>query len=139
MGVEEAYLHKNHGPGCLPRVPVPILGCSAQFMLLVSHGASCDSFPVVAHAYHFLASRGLPPTVVILGTNHRGIGSQVALSARPWQTPLGQLDVDIELLQKLTSRGFCVDESGHDLEHSIENQLPFLQHLAPGVKILPIG
>ncbi|OLP84867.1 MEMO1 family protein [Symbiodinium microadriaticum] len=34
---------------------------------------------------------------------------------------------------------YPVDERGHAREHSIENQLPFLQHLAPSVRIVPIG
>jgi len=139
--LEEAYRHR-HGPGSLPsrrsaraadKAVVP------QIMLLVSHGASCDSFPVVAHAFHLLAAHGVPPTVLILGTDHRGIGAPVALSTRPWQTPLGQMEVDTEVVEELAEKGYCVDETGHSQEHSIENQLPFLQHLAPDVKIVPVG
>jgi len=136
--VEAAYLHRRHGPGSLPPSPAPTRDAPPSFALLVSHGASNDSFPVVAHAYRFLASQGVPPTVVVIGTDH-GNTVPVALSARPWRTPLGQVEVDTDLLQEMRSRGYAVDERGHDQEHSIENQLPFLQHLAPKVKILPVG
>mmetsp|Transcript_45655 Transcript_45655/g.145734 ORF Transcript_45655/g.145734 Transcript_45655/m.145734 type:complete len:383 (-) Transcript_45655:55-1203(-) len=137
--VEDAYRHQKHGPGSLPPVPVRSSDAPPEFMLLVSHGASCDSFPVVAHAFHWLARRGMPPTVLILGTFHDNVMPPVALSARPWRTPLGQVEVDMELFQELAKLGYAVDEKGHSQEHSIENQLPFLQHLAPNVRVVPLG
>ncbi|CAE7702196.1 unnamed protein product, partial [Symbiodinium pilosum] len=72
-------------------------------------------------------------------TTFRCIGERIALSSRPWRTPLGTLEVDAELMRKFRALGYPVDERGHAQEHSIENQLPFLQHLAPDVRILPLG
>ncbi|CAJ1388912.1 unnamed protein product [Effrenium voratum] len=135
--IEAAYV-SPFGPGSLPSRP-RTLKSPPNFMLLVSHGAACDSFPIVAHAYHRLAEEGIPPTVLIIGTNHRCLGANIALSRRPWRSPLGTSQVDTELLQSFLDSGYVVDEQGHAAEHSIENQLPFLQHLAPEVRILALG
>eukprot|EP01027_Heterolobosea_sp_BB2_P027162 GEZU01042404.1.p1 GENE.GEZU01042404.1~~GEZU01042404.1.p1 ORF type:complete len:304 (+),score=14.44 GEZU01042404.1:275-1186(+) len=72
-------------------------------------------------------------SVIILGTNHMGYGrSAVALSTEAWQTPLGRIHPDEEIIHDLIqhSRGvLSVDSEAHRQEHSIENQLPFLQYM----------
>jgi len=90
-----------------------------------------------------LAQAQRPATCVLLGPNHRGVGAPVALSAASaWKTPLGEVPVNTEAGSILRERDavFQVDEEAHRLEHSIEVQLPFLQHiLDPRVNILPIS
>ena len=51
----------------------------------------------------------------------------------------GMLMPDLTLINELTQEGIPVDESAHVNEHSIENQLPFLQQLYPGIKLVPIS
>jgi AmmeMemoRadiSam system protein B len=56
-----------------------------------------------------------------------------------WQTPLGEIFVDEELAEAVLSTGSAVsDSNAHLSEHSIEVQVPFIQYLFPGAKILPI-
>lgn len=84
----------------------------------------------------------IPETVILLGPNHRGLGAAVALSAaQAWQTPLGRVDVDDALRQKLlqTLPQAREDERGHQLEHSLEVMLPFLQCRNPQCRIVPIS
>merc|ERR1719189_2867030 len=100
--------------------------------ILVSHGAYADGGPVAAHAYAAVAARGGPPPVVmILGTDHRHRHVPMALASpgRHWLTPLGPVATDDAFISDLVAQGIPVDDSGHDKEHSIENQLPFLQQL----------
>jgi len=82
-----------------------------------------------------------PPTFVIAGPNHTGQGPMVSLSLQDWQTPLGVAKNDVELgkaIQK-ASKFIDLDESAHEFEHSIEVQIPFLQHLyGERVRIVPI-
>lgn len=79
-----------------------------------------------------MARDGKPKSVVILGPNHTGLGSGVStMTSGEWLTPLGRVRVDRQLAEAI--RKGCdlidVDELAHAHEHSIEVQLPFLQHL----------
>ena len=57
-----------------------------------------------------------------------------------WNTPLGNLSVAMDLQGEIlkTARFLRVDSRMHSREHSIEVNLPLLQHAWPGVRILPI-
>jgi AmmeMemoRadiSam system protein B len=87
---------------------------------------------VAANAYFELASDGKPDTVVILGPNHTGYGSGLAVADEGfWRTPLGDVEVDGETANRIVqqTRIVDVDELAHRFEHSVEVQLPFLQYL----------
>jgi len=60
------------------------------------------------------------------------------VSSEKWSTPLGEVDSDIEFIKALPGRIIDTDETAHKYEHSIEVQLPFLQHLFHDFKIVPI-
>jgi len=77
-------------------------------------------------------------TIVIIGPNHTGIGSDVALSSVRWSTPLGILSIDHEFISMITDELMMVDDTSHASEHSIEVQLPFLQYVNPSAMIVPI-
>lgn len=79
-------------------------------------------------------------TFVIFGAAHGYFGQSPALYDRgSWITPLGEVAIDEELADAVLSAGPVVsDASAHRAEHSIEVQVPFMQYLFPGAKILPI-
>jgi AmmeMemoRadiSam system protein B len=97
---------------------------------------------VAANAYYELASDGKPDTVVILGPNHTGYGSALAVvNEGVWRTPLGDVEVDGEIANQIVreARVVDVDELAHRFEHSVEVQLPFLQYLfGSEFKFVPI-
>jgi len=103
--------------------------------LIVPHAGYEFSGPVAAHSYavassFFQASSDKATTVIIMGPNHYGIGSGLALSPTDyWMTPLGNVKVNIDISKELSR--ICdimdYDEVAHSKEHSIEVQLPFLQ------------
>ncbi|OKY77131.1 MAG: putative class III extradiol dioxygenase MEMO1 family [Candidatus Methanohalarchaeum thermophilum] len=74
---------------------------------------------------------------VILGPNHHGIGSGIALSDQDWETPLGQVEVNKEISERLRDIG-VFDERAHKREHSIEVQVPILQYFFDDFQIIPI-
>jgi len=84
-------------------------------------------------------------TYILLGPNHTGMGSLVAVSRETWQTPLGDVESDQELTDSLAGGIIDLDETSHRFEHSIEVQLPFLQQrfqgraLSPGFRIAAIS
>jgi AmmeMemoRadiSam system protein B len=79
-------------------------------------------------------------TFVLFGAAHGYFGSTPAVYNRgSWITPLGEVFIDEELADHVLSAAPSVsDFSAHRTEHSIEVQVPFIQYLFPGAKILPV-
>jgi AmmeMemoRadiSam system protein B len=79
-------------------------------------------------------------TFVIFGATHGYFGRLPAVcEAGSWVTPLGEIAVDEELAEAVLKTGVVVsDPASHRSEHSIEVQVPFIQYLFAGAKILPI-
>jgi len=105
---------------------------------LVPHAGYMYSGGVAGAVY---AQLDLPRRFVILAPDHFGRGCDVGLHpAEAWDTPLGRANMDVMLAsQILAAFPECqVDERGH-AEHSLEVQLPFLQHLAPGFTFVPLA
>ena len=73
-----------------------------------------------------------PDRIVILGTNHFGEGTGVVVSNKGFSTPLGTCPVDSALLGKLEGdlgEPLLKNRYDHEREHSIELQLPWIQHV----------
>ena len=135
--IEWCYKHEL-GPGAIPRVNSG--GLREIVAVVAPHAGYYYSGPIAAHAYKELADDGIFDTAVILGPNHTGYGYPVSLwSAVNWNTPLGEVEINKEFAQRLSGEGIKVDETAHIYEHSIEVQLPWLQHLYKKVKIVPIS
>lgn len=79
-------------------------------------------------------------TFVIFGAAHRYYGSSPVLCDRGvWETPFGNVAIDEELSDAVLRKGGAVrNADAHSEEHSIEVQVPFIQYLFAGAKILPI-
>ena len=137
--VQRCFLHEL-GPKELPKVSKGRL--KEVVGLVCPHAGYMYSGAVAANAYYELAKDGKPDTVVILGPNHTGYGSALALmNDGVWRTPLGDVEVDgataDEIVQE--TRLVDVDDVAHRFEHSIEVQLPFLQYLyGSEFKFVPI-
>ena len=126
--IEWCYTHP-HGPGEIPEVQA---GPRRLVGLVSPHAGYIYSGPVAAHGFSRMAQDGKPGSVVILGPNHTGAGSGVSIMTDgKWRTPLGEVQVDKPLSEavKQGSEIIDVDEVAHTHEHSLEVQLPFLQHL----------
>ncbi len=127
--IENCFLHEL-GPKKHPKVNKN--GSREILGLVCPHAGYEYSGPVAANAYYELASDGKPDTVVILGPNHTGYGSALALMNEGfWRTPLGDVEIDGETANRIMQETSLVDvdELAHRFEHSIEVQLPFLQYL----------
>ncbi|HUV63961.1 MAG TPA: AmmeMemoRadiSam system protein B [Sedimentisphaerales bacterium] len=79
-------------------------------------------------------------TFVIFGAAHGYFGASPAVCASGvWETPLGEAAIDEELADIVLSTGSAVNNpEAHLCEHSIEVQVPFIQYLFAGARILPI-
>jgi MEMO1 family protein len=79
-------------------------------------------------------------TVVLFGAMHRVRGQRACVfSEGAWETPLGAVAIDEELASAIAdSPLLTTDDEPHELEHSIEVQIPFVRELAPTARLLPI-
>ncbi len=137
--IEDCFLHKL-GPGKIPEISETSVRRTVG--LVCPHAGYMFSGPVAAHAYSKLAMDGRPDVVFLLGPNHTGYGSALAvMNEGIWRTPLGDVEIDGGLASQVVeeSRIVDIDDSAHRVEHSIEVQLPFLQYLyGSDFKIVPI-
>ncbi|HZD43697.1 MAG TPA: AmmeMemoRadiSam system protein B [Methanomicrobiales archaeon] len=72
-------------------------------------------------------------TFIVIGPSHQGF--LTSASAIPWETPLGILETDRELVEAFD---ITIDEISHRYEHSLETQMPFIKYRFPRARIAPI-
>ncbi len=88
-----------------------------------------------------LSSAKLCGTCIIMGPNHTGRGKPFSIMTEgTWRLPSGDCDIDSSLAKRILSGSSYLeeDESAQRGEHSVEVQVPFLQFLKPGVRIVPM-
>ncbi|RLI07936.1 AmmeMemoRadiSam system protein B, partial [Candidatus Bathyarchaeota archaeon] len=136
--IESCFTHRL-GPGGLPGTASPERRTVA---VVCPHAGYMYSGPVAAHSYYHLAAEARPESVVVIGPNHTGMGSPIAMMrSGAWETPLGEVEIDEGLADAIfrASDIIDIDEWAHAREHSIEVQLPFLQYIyGPGLRFVPI-
>jgi len=129
-----AYLEETTaGPKSLPG----LIGIAAPHVSLEA------GFRSYAAAYAALGENANPDgTFVILGTSHYGTPNRFGLTRKPFATPLGETRADAGAVESLleAAPGACIEEDYcHAVEHSIEFQVVFLQHLfGANVSVIPI-
>jgi hypothetical protein len=130
--IERCFLNPR-GPGHLP---APHRTSERRIRAaVVPHAGYVYSGMIAARAFGELAGERSPRSVLLLGVDHHGLGRPFAVSDRDWETPLGPVAVDHDLVRALARPPIEVDERGHRPEHSIEVELPFLQYVEPEVTI----
>lgn len=113
----------------VPSAEKPVIGAIAP------HAGYIYSGNTAAFVYSTLPKAD---TFVLLGPNHTGYGSPVSVSSEKWSTPSGEAGPDMEFIKALPRRIIDTDETAHKYEHSIEVQLPFLQHRFKDFNVVPI-
>jgi AmmeMemoRadiSam system protein B len=93
-------------------------------------------------AYNRLSPAYSDRTFVILGTSHYGPPDKFGLTRKRFSTPLGEAVTDLALVNELAEKSpeaVNMEDYCHSVEHSIEFQVLFLQHIyGPDVRIVPI-
>jgi AmmeMemoRadiSam system protein B len=112
--------------------------------LITPHAGHRYSGLVAAHAFHCLEELK-PQTVAVLSPLHHPHPAKVLTTAHEaYGTPLGRVVVDGELLQRIEDEltrnwGIEIQRLRDDNEHSLEIELPFLQHcITEPFTLLPI-
>ena len=106
---------------------------------LVPHAGYNFSGKVAAEFYGSM--NRTPETYILLGPNHTGRGLDISISSEDWESPLGKVPVDQELVTEIHELSEAeYDEGAHHYEHSLEVQLPFLQRASDeDFEIVPIS
>lgn len=114
--------------GCYEKAAIHVETALPMIGAIVPHAGFMYSGHVAAELY---ASVALPNRFIILCPNHTGRGRGVAINSEgAWLTPMGRVRVDEPLAAELRSYSslFEEDSAAHAREHSLEVQLPLLQH-----------
>lgn len=136
--LEDCYLD-HRGPGKLPQVdpagPRKLVG------LVSPHAGYMYSGPMAAYGYAALAADGKPDVFVIIGPNHGASWVSAIQTSGAWLTPLGEAQIDEALGTALAEElpDLTADMQPFRGEHSLEVQVPFLQHLfGEDLRFVPI-
>jgi hypothetical protein len=82
---------------------------------------------------------GRPDRIVLLGTNHFGLGDGVVMTEHGFETPFGTVRPDAAILERLRD-GFgeklFKDQIDFASEHSIALHLPWIQHLYGDIPVV---
>jgi AmmeMemoRadiSam system protein B len=108
---------------------------------IVPHAGWVFSGGVAADVIHSVAEATEVETYVVFGAAHRRCGPHASVFTRgAWDTPLGRIVIDEELAAAVTKASDLIreDPAAHGMEHSIEVQIPFIQHLSPDAGLLPV-
>ena len=131
--LDHAEAGQDSGPAVVPpAVPKAIIAPHAGY---VYSGA------VAAAAYALLTPAAATiKRVVLLGPCHRVSVQGLALSgARAFRTPLGDIPVDKDAARQILDfPGVQVFDATHELEHSLEVHLPFLQIVLDDFTLVPL-
>lgn len=119
-------------------------GAPETLAIAAPHASPDGGWAAYRTAYQSLpgATEMSERTFVILGTSHYGKPERFGLTRKPFITPLGETRTNVRLVNELEARASTaveMEDYCHAIEHSIELQTIFLQHLyGPNVQILPI-
>jgi hypothetical protein len=110
--------------------------------LIVPHAGYIYSGKIAASAYRLLEqNQNQFKRVLLLGPAHRVWLEGAAFpEADAFQTPLGEITLDKELIEKMLAEfsWISVSDEAHAEEHCLEVQLPFLQETLGEFKLLPL-
>lgn len=145
-----------HAGGAYPVEAAELRATLARWMDGAAPAASADSLVGIAAphvspdggfesyraAYAALGPQLKDRTFVVLGTSHYGDPERFGLTRKPFITPLGTAGTDCDMAERLaTDAGpaAAMEDYCHAVEHSIEFQVLFLQHVfGPDIRILPV-
>ncbi len=136
----DGFYQSNEGPEKTPseNAGKPIRGLVAPNFDMKEAGS------IYAWGYKELREGQVPDVFVMVGTCHAGLEGGMVFTDKDFETPFGRVAVNrplVDYIRKETGELFFQEELLHLREHSLEFQLPFLQHaLGEGraISILPV-
>lgn len=109
------------------------------FGIISPHAGYIYSGPVAAYGFSYLKYSSFDGFVVIAPSHRARFNGASILPEGSYSTPLGEMEVDSEMGNELIkSPLFNYIREIDEPEHSLEVQIPFIQFMKPGLKLVPI-
>ncbi|MFZ2653495.1 MAG: AmmeMemoRadiSam system protein B [Victivallales bacterium] len=115
-------------------------GCGNVQAVIVPHAGYVYSGRTAARTIKTAEGASYGRAVVIAPSHMFPFEGIAASSFKSYKTPLGMIDIDTETVGRLVeSKNSYISEmtEAHIPEHSLEVELPFLQVMFPGIRIIP--
>jgi len=108
---------------------------------IVPHAGWYYSGQIACNVIKCLKSDSPPDTIVIFGRHLHPGSNNYIMKEGSWATPIGELEIDHELAERLVGEfAFKVETiTRYESDNTIELQLPFIKYFFPEIMILPIG
>ena len=125
----------------------PRLSADTSFAGLIAPHAGYQYSGLTAACAYSALGDFRPQRVVVLAPSHQEFFDHISIwyseeagSAAGWQTPFGTIPVDKDFCRRLLASDARIraGEDGHRQEHSLELQLPFLQHWLGAFQLVPV-
>lgn len=109
--------------------------------VIAPHAGYMYSGPVAASAFASLGTQvRTVERVLLIGPPHYVPLHEIAApSSQTFATPLGEIEIDHAAIAALLDAGLVtIDDRAHAPEHSLEVELPFLQHALGHFQLIPL-
>ena len=119
-------------------------GASSTVAIAAPHASPDGGWDTYRAAYRALPAReaAAGKTFIVLGTSHYGAPDRFGLTRKNFVTPFGEAQSELGIVNELEAAApgaVRMEDYCHAVEHSIEFQIVFLQHLyGPDIRIVPI-
>ncbi|MBC8165890.1 MAG: AmmeMemoRadiSam system protein B [Bryobacteraceae bacterium] len=150
---ESALREPNHAGTGYPDEPLELQATLTEYMkggldpddenliaVAAPHVSPFGGWQTYRAAYSSLSAAHQDRVFVVLGTSHYGEPDRFGLTRKPFVTPFGAARPELGLINELADEpAVLMEDFCHSVEHSIEFQIVFLQHLyGPDIRILPV-
>jgi AmmeMemoRadiSam system protein B len=110
------------------------------FGLISPHAGYIYSGLTAAYGYSLLEKNEFDKVVVISPSHYDFFKGVSVFPGDAYRTPLGEIPIDNDLRTKILDKKSIVTSSydGHNEEHALEVQLPFLQTVLGSFRLLPL-
>lgn len=107
--------------------------------LVVPHAGYFYSGAAAAAAYKAVMGKKVSRIFLLGPSHHVGFSGVAFPTVRSFETPFGNLSIDEEVITSLREQSlFLEQEEAHDIEHSLEMQLPFIKKVFPKALLVPL-
>ena len=116
-----------------PEVATPLAA------LIVPHAGYRYSGQAAATGYVLLRKQAVRRAILLAPSHYHRFRGVAAPDFEAFQTPLGNVEVDVEAVAQVVRAPLIrTDSQPYEEEHSVEIQLPFLQRVCPQAKVVPL-
>jgi hypothetical protein len=104
---------------------------------IVPHAGWYFSGRLAAKVFYLLSLKTEPDVVIVYG-GHLGWDLPQIVTEERWETPLGEIEIEQNLVKRLSEEIMCDRESPYSQDNTIEINLPFVKYFFPQSKLLAI-